>query len=184
MDNIFKDLVRNSWKKFLEFERNARLDDFLVGLIIASNVRCGYSLTQLESDGVYHKVRFENLSDQSRLIVRFKNLSEDLITAKTLGHMARVIVGYGERVKEFGKMWNAMKMEVKSGFLVSNDEPGIITTDAEVSEGYIYVTVPLILDLDKYLDPAGEYKANLDLLQLHISSVVYSLRKYLRGRLS
>ena len=124
------------------------------------------------------------MSDRSRLIFKLSNMSENLMTAKVLGHRARVTLGYGEYVKDFGRLWKALKMEVKSSFLVSNEEPGIITTDADISSSYIYVMTTIIMDLDKYIDQSGEYKANTDLLQLHINASTHSLRKYLRGRLA
>jgi len=183
MEKIFTDLVAYSWKRYDEILINKRLDEVLIGLVIASNVKSGYSLIDISSDGVNHYLRFENLSDGTRLIFRLTNLSEDLTQAKVLGHVANVTIGYGEKVRDLGKIWQAFKAEVKSTFLIT-DEPGIITCDADLTGGYIYAQIPLIFNLDNYLDKDHTYRADVDLLQLHINSTVHSLRKYLKGRLS
>jgi len=183
LEKIFTDLVSYSWKRYDEILINRRLDEVLIGLVIASNVKNGYSMIDITSDGVNHYLRFENLSDGTRLIFRLTNLSEDLTQAKVLGHVANVTIGYGEKVRDPGKIWQAFKAEVKSAFLIT-DEPGIISCDADLTGGYIYAQIPLIFNLDNYLDKDHTYRADVDLLQLHINATVHSLKKYLKGRLS
>jgi len=56
-----------------------------------------------------------------------------------------------------------------------------MTVDADLASGYLYVQVPLLLDVDKYVAPG--YQVNHALLQQHIIATVHSLAKYLRGRL-
>lgn len=180
LDKIFVGLVKESWKHYEETIKNTRMDELLVGAVIASSVEQGYSLIDLTSDGVNHYLRFEFLSTKKRMIFQLQNLSEDLVTAKVLGRRARIVVGYGESVSNISTIWSALKSEFKSGFL-DVTEPGIITTDADLASGYIYVQVPLILNLDKYL--GEDYDVNIELLQKHLHATVSSLEKYLRGRI-
>jgi len=97
-----------------------------------------------------------------------------------LGRLARAVIGYGQMVNNVGALWQAFKAEVKSSFIDSG-EPGIMTCDADLESGYIYVQVPLILDLDQYF--SSNYQVNHALLQQHIMATVHSLAKYLNGRL-
>jgi hypothetical protein len=180
LEKVFVSLVDFSWKKYNETIHNTHMDELLVGAVIASTVEQGYSLIDLSSDGVNHYLRFEHLPSKQRLIFQLTNLSEDLVSAKVLGRLARAVIGYGMMVQNAGAIWQALKSEIKSGF-IDTAEPGVITVDADMASGYIYVQVPLILDLDQYFS-AG-YEVNNQLLQQHIGATVHSLAKYLRGRL-
>jgi hypothetical protein len=180
LDQIFVSLVQSSWKKYDETIHNSRMDELLVGAVIASNVQIGYSLIDLNSDGINHYLRFEYLPTKQRLIFRLTNLSENLVTAKVLGRLARVVIGYGVPTTNTSTLWQTLKAEFKSGFL-DPEEPGIITCDADLTSGYIYAQVPLILDIDQYFDAQGQIK--YPLLQEHIKATANSLNKYLSGRL-
>ncbi|HLM59242.1 MAG TPA: hypothetical protein VK308_00430 [Pyrinomonadaceae bacterium] len=179
-DSIFVSLVRESWTHYNETLQNTQMDELLVGAVIASTVEQGYSLIDLTSDGANHYLRFEDLQTRRRLLFQLHNLSEALETAKVLGRRARIVIGYGEFVQNVGAIWSALRSEFKSGFLDAA-EPGVITTDADLPTGYIYVQVPLILNLDKYF--GQNYAVNTELLQRHIQATVASLSKYLRGRI-
>ena len=181
LEKRFVYLVSSSWKRYNEIHRNKQLDEVLVGSVMASNVEAGYSLIDVSSDGVNHHLRFENLDDKTRLIFKLSNMSEDIVKAKVMGHLARVTIGYGEKVSNVQKLWSTFKSEMKSAFIIS-DEPGIITCDADIMAGYIYAQVPLIMDLDKYLDEEG-YKVDTKTLQYDIFATVHSLKKYLQGRI-
>ncbi|MDM8521352.1 hypothetical protein QUF64_15000 [Anaerolineales bacterium HSG6] len=181
LEQIFVSLVDTSWKRYEENKRNGLMDDLLVGAVIASNVEAGYALIDLESDGVRHYLRFEKLATKERLIFQLRNLTEDLVGAKVLGRHARVVMGYGTMTTNIGKIWKIFKDEVKSSMIDSN-EPGVISFDADITAGYVYAQVPLLLEIDQYLD-AG-YQVNQPLLQSHIDATIHSLRKYLNGRLS
>jgi hypothetical protein len=181
LDQVFVSLVNQSWKHYNETLHNTRLDDLLVGAVIAATVEQGYALIDLNSDGVNHYLRFEWLQSGQRLIFQLQNLSEDLVTAKVLGRQARVVIGYGERVQNVSVVWSALKAELKSGFLDAA-EPGVITCDADLAAGYIYVQVPLILNLDQYFGQG--WQVNYGPLQQHIGATIHALAKYLRGRLS
>jgi hypothetical protein len=181
LEKTFVSLVDFSWKKHNETLANTQIDDLLVGAVIASTVEQGYSLIDLNSDGSSHYLRFEYLPTRQRLIFQLTNLAEDLVTAKVLGRLARAVIGYGQMVQNASAIWQAFKAEVKSGFL-DTTEPGVITCDADLTSGYIYVQVPLLLDLDNYF--TGGYTVNYQLLQTHIAATVHSLAKYLNGRLA
>ena len=56
-----------------------------------------------------------------------------------------------------------------------------MTCDADLASGYIYVQVPLIVNLDDYFSAGLD--VNYPLLQQHIGATVHSLAKYLNGRL-
>ncbi len=178
-EQLYVSLVRESWKRYDEVYYNMRMDDLLVGGVITAMVEAGYGLIDLVSDGTNHNLRFENFASRERLIFQLTNLAENLIAAKVLGRHARVIIGYGRPVKNAGALWQAAKSEFKSAFLDAT-EPGVITVDADVSAGYIYVQVPLILGLDPYL--SANYGVNYGVLQQHIMATVASLAKYLNGR--
>ncbi len=180
LDQVFVGLVKESWKHYNETVNNTRMDDLLVGAVITAMVEQGYALIDLNSDGTNHYLRFEWLQTRQRVIFQLHNLAEDLVTAKVLGRKARVTIGYGENVQNSQAVWSALRAEVKSQYL-DTTEPGVITCDADLTSGYIYVQVPLILDLDQYF--TADWQVNTQLLQKHLYATVQALAKYLRGRL-
>lgn len=181
LEKVFVSLVDRSWKRYNENLYNKTMDDLLVGAVIASTVEVGYSLIDLNSDGQRHYLRFEHLPSKERLIFELTNLSEDLVTAKVLGRWGRAVIGYGKMVNNTASVFNAFKSEFKSGFM-DDREPGVITFDADLTAGYIYAQVPLLLDLDQYF---GEnFSVHLDLLQQHLGATIHSLKKYLNGRMA
>ncbi len=180
LEQIFTSLVQTSWKRYEEVNHNRRMDDLLVGAVVTSTVQTGYSLIDLTSDGVKHYLRFEELSSKKRLIFRLENLTEDLVSAKVLGRYARVIIGYGQMVTNTAHVWSIFKDEMKSSFL-NAQEPGVITFDADLTAGYVYAQVPLLLELDQYFGKG--YQVNYRLIQQHVMATVHSLSKYLNGRL-
>jgi hypothetical protein len=181
LEAVFTDLVDKSWDMHYEQVQNRRMDDLLVGAVIAATVGDGYSLIDLNSDGVKHYLRFEKLSNKERLIFELRNLTEGLVEAKTLGRRARVTVGYGEMVSNLSKTWSVLKDEIKGGLMMA-DTPGAITFDADLTAGYVYAQIPLLLDLDQYFGQG--YQVNYKLINHHLSAVTHSLRKYLNGRIN
>jgi len=178
---IFVDLVASSWRRHSEMVRATQTDDLLLGAMIASGVGQGWSLIDLGSDGRTHLIRFDHAASQSRMVIAIDSLAEDLQTAKVLGRLARVTVGYGRRVDNLGTVFQAVKTEIKSA-IIASDEPGVITVDGDLSTGYVYATVPLLLDLDEYL--SGPLQVDYPKLSAHVGAVVHSLNKYLTGRLA
>ncbi|NJP04430.1 MAG: hypothetical protein HC837_01735 [Chloroflexaceae bacterium] len=181
MEAVYVELVQSSWKKYEEYIHNKRMDDLLIGGVIPVMVGDGYALIDLSSDGINHYLRFEQLDSRERIIFRLTNLSEELVTAKVLGRHAQVVIGYGEHTQKTQTLFETFKSEMKSAFLDTN-EPGVVTVDADVTAGYIYVQVSLIFDLDSYFREG--YDIDYLLLRKHIMATVQSLQKYLRGRLN
>lgn len=178
---VFVDLVQKSWKMFGEMDHATRVDDIFLGAVIAAAVRLGRCLIDLESDGTSHFVRFEDMSNRSRLTFRLQHLTPSLVAAKATGHQANVTIGVGRLVSDLGKLWGAFKQEFKSAFVLQ-DEPGIITLDADMSSGYIYAQIPLIWNLEDYLGDNG-WKPDYEKIASHIYCCEVSLYKYLDGRL-
>lgn len=180
LEKVFVGLVDRSWKSYHEVIHNKQMDDLLVGAVITTIVNSGYSLIDLNSNGQHHYLRFEHLPSKERLIFELTNQAEDLVTAKVIGRWARAVIGYGKTVNNTQAVLSALKSEFKSGFL-DDREPGIITVDADLTSGYIYVQVPLLLNVDQYLK--GEYEIEYPLLQQHLGATIHSLKKYLNGRM-
>ncbi|MGE0493668.1 MAG: hypothetical protein AB7S38_30950 [Vulcanimicrobiota bacterium] len=180
-EKVFTNLVQQSWHYYGERFRNRKLDEVLLGAVITAYVKIGFMLIDLNSDGTNHFLRFENPDDNTRLLVKLNNLSEDFISAKVQGHLAEVEVGYGEKAGNMSSVWNAFKNEFKSAFILTN-EPGVVSFDADITGGYIYANLPLILNLDNYLE--SHYSIKVADLTRDLDCVVHSLRKYLRGRLN
>ncbi|MCC6433680.1 MAG: hypothetical protein IT196_01485 [Acidimicrobiales bacterium] len=177
---IFVELVAGSWKRHAEITRNTQTDDLLVGAIIASSVNQGWALIDLGSSGSSHMLRFDHAASRTRLVVEVHSLAESLATAKVIGRLANLEIGFGMRVDNFSQVFQAVKTEIKSALLVAT-EPGVITVDGDLSTGYVYAQITLLVDLDDYL--TGPLTVDYAKLQAHIGAVVHSLNKYLHGRL-
>jgi hypothetical protein len=181
LDHVFGQLVKRSWQRYDEQRMTREIDDLLVGAVVTAMVAEGNALIDLNSDGNHHHLRFENPRDKHRLLFRLTHATGDVTAAKTLGHYASVQMGYGEHVQDTRTVWQALKSEVKSGFL-DVGEPGVITVDADLTTGYVYVQVELLLDLAPYF--ADHYTVRYPLLQQHLAAVRQALAKYLHGRLA
>jgi hypothetical protein len=177
-DRLFGDLVEGSWAWLYEHEFAGHIDEVFLGAIITSTLDAGYALIDITSDGTRHYLRFEEPEANSRLIVRLNHLTNTLATARVLGQRARVTLGYGERVRNIGKIMNALRSEMQSGYL--QPEPGTITVDGDLQSGYVYVQVELFLAIDEYVSPT--YDIDYDRLTAHVDATAHALRKYLRGR--
>ncbi len=181
LDRVFGQLVERSWQRFDESLHTRQVDDLLLGAVITAMVAEGNSLIDLTSDGQHHYLRFEHPQNRERLVFQLTHLTGDAVAAKVLGQHASVQMGYGVYVPNARAVWQALESEVKSGFL-DVGEPGVVTVDANLTTGYVYVQVELLLDLDPYF--ADNYKINYSLLQQHLAAVRQALAKYLHGRLS
>ena len=96
-----------------------------------------------------------------------------------IGHRASAIIGYGERVKEFQKVGQAVRQEMQSNFVLS-PEPGTVTFDADLSSGYVYAQIDLLLELDRYV--TEDLSVDHDLLRRHLASVVYTMKTFIQSR--
>lgn len=179
-DKIFVSLIKDSWDYYQEHERSSQVDEVLVGALIASTLDNGFSLIDLNSDGGNHHLRFESLQNRSRMIFRITHLTAGLVASRVMGQRASIVIGYGEPVPDFGRVWQALKAEYKSGYIQSA-EPGTITVDADVTAGYIYVEVDMYWQVDRYVKP--DLAIDYPLLTSHVGATVNALRKYLHGRI-
>lgn len=180
-DRVFGKLIKQSWAYYQEQERATVVDEVLIGAVITGTLDNGYSLIDITSSGNNHYLRFEQLQSRARILFQLQHLTPGLLSSKVLGHNASVVIGYGEPVAEFGRVWQALKAEMKSGYIQSA-EPGTITVDADVAAGYVYVQVDMFWKVDDYVNP--ELRVDYALLTQHIAATVNALRKYLRGRLA
>lgn len=177
---VFVHLVKQSWEIHNQFDHAAHVDEMLLGAVIASTVRLGKSLIDLTSDGNNHFLRFEDLQSRERMTFRLRHMTPDLATAKVTGQLANVTIGIGKPVSDVGKLWSTLKQEMKSAFL-SEEEPGIVTLDADMTSGYLYAQVPLIWKLSDYFE--AEVVPNHELIASHIYCCELALEKYLDGRI-
>ncbi|MEI8083124.1 MAG: hypothetical protein WCI74_14905, partial [Actinomycetes bacterium] len=103
----------------------------------------------------------------------------DPAVAKMIGHRAAVIIGYGERVPNFTKVGQAVRQEMQSSFIAS-PEPGTVTFDADISSGYVYAQIDLLLELEKYVDE--DLQVDHELLRRQLASVVYTMKTFIETR--
>lgn len=206
LEEEFVSLVKKSWQIHEVYLWNNSVDEMLIGAVINSSLEKGYLLIDVKSEHPYayssvstgvsdsdpttsgfqspissHFLRFEDPKNNSRLLYELTRITKDLAEAKTLGHLARVTIGYGEKAKNFGDILSALKHEFKSTF-VDTSEPGIITLDADTASGYIYAKVSIILNISAYNKDNKHGSIDYEKLNLHIEAVVHSLKKYLVGR--
>lgn len=180
LDATFGGLIKQSWAYFKETEQATLVDEVLLGATITSTLDNGFMLIDLTSSGEHHFLRFEHPQNRSRILFRLQHLTPGLVASKVLGHNASVIVGYGEPVSDFGRIWQALKAELKSGY-IDSAEPGTITVDADVTAGYIYVQVDMFWKVDDYVKP--DLSVDYSKLTLHVGACTHALRKYLHGRI-
>lgn len=179
-DRVFTTLIKESWRHFEHTLFASHIDEVFIGAVITNTLDNGYALIDITSDGSNHYLRFENLDDKSRIIYQLHHLAHDAAAAKVLGHLASVVVGYGERVGNIGRALSAAQAEFKSGYLQSA-EPGTITIDADIATGYIYTQVDMYWNISDYV--AEDYNVDHQRLKQHIGASIHALRKYLRGRI-
>ncbi len=179
LDLVFGGLVKASWDYHGEHSFASHVDEVFLGAVITACLDGGWSLIDLTSDGTHHYLRFEEMEGNTRSIVRLTHLTPGLATAKILGQRASVVVGYGEKMKNFMATWKALKAEYKSG-LIQGNVPGTISVDGDMNSQYVYCQVPLFLKLDDYVN--ADYSVDHNLLTHHFDATLNALRKYLRGR--
>lgn len=205
LDDEFIGLVGRSWELYKETEFATSIDEAMLGGVITALVDCGFVLIDLETAGAlfgtaaadpaastatgtdvgstataaHHQLRFEEPETKARVTVALEHLTPDVASAKMIGHRATAIIGYGERVKEFNKVGQAVRQEMQSTFVLS-PEPGTVTFDADLSSGYVYAQIDLLLELDRYV--AEDLAVDHDLLRRHLASVVYTMKTFIQSR--
>lgn len=181
LDAVFGSLIEESWAYHSDHSFASHIDEVMVGALITDGVRRGLSLIDLSSDGTNHYMRFEKIGEGSRVILRLTHLTGNMTTAATQGHRMAAVIGYGEKLKDFSRVWSAIKAEYKSG-LVARDTPGAISVDGDMSSQYVYVQIRLFLKIDDYV--SRDYSIDYHRLDEHLDATLNALRKYLRGRFS
>ncbi len=206
LDDEFIHLIGRSWDMYKETEYATSIDEATLGGVITALVDCGFVLIDLETAGglygavaaqpstttaqpatavdstataAHHQLRFEEPETKARVTVALEHLTPDVASAKMIGHRASAIIGYGERVKEFNKVGQAIRQEVQSN-LVMSPEPGTVTFDADLSSGYVYAQIDLLLELDRYV--AEDLEVDHDLLRKHLAAVVYTMKSFVQSR--
>ena len=207
LDDEFIVLVGRSWEMYKETEFASSIDEATLGGVITALVDCGFVLIDLETAGAAygvatttttttttsstggvdvgsvsaggHQLRFEEPETQSRVTVALQHLTPDVASAKVVGHRATAVIGYGQRVKEFQKVGQAIRQEVQSSMVLS-PEPGTVTFDADLSSGYVYAQIDLLLELERYV--SEDLSVDHDLLRRHLASVVYTMKTFVQMR--
>ncbi|MDP4015484.1 MAG: DUF4339 domain-containing protein [Candidatus Nanopelagicales bacterium] len=198
LDDQFIDLIDRSWVMYKETEFATSIDEVMLGGVVTALVDCGFALIDLGTAGTpaattttttgagaapvipnCHELRFEEPQTHSRVTLTLKHLTPDPAVAKMIGHRAEVVIGYGQRVPNFTRVGQALRQEVQSSFIVS-PEPGTVTFDADLSSGYVYAQVDLLLDLGRYVDE--HFAVDNDLLRRHLASVVYTMQTFVQSR--
>jgi hypothetical protein len=160
----------------------------LAAMIATGTGGTGATVTTTATTGVdvgstataaHHQLRFEEPETHARVTVAIEHLTPDVASAKMIGHRASAILGYGERVPNFSQVGQALRQEVQSNFVVS-PEPGTVTFDADISSGYVYAQVDLLMELDRYV--SEDLAVDHDLLRRHLASVVYTMKTFVRSR--
>lgn len=106
-------------------------------------------------------------------------LAEDPVQAAALGRLIQVTVAYGQRVRELSRLASTLKQEMKSSMMANADEPGVITFDADMSSGFVYAQVNLLLNLDDYFTGLNQTTP----ISRDLYAAVHSLSRYLHGRI-
>ena len=179
LDGVFAGLVQESLRFHNLVDNTLRVDDLLVGALITVTLDAGNVLIDLTSDGTNHFLRFEDPEDRARVTMALTHLTRDVTMAKAVGQRASLVVGYGEPIKSFGRVMDALRKETKSGY-VAGGEPGIVTFDADSESQYVYAQVDLYLDIDQYV--GDDLDIEYELLSSHVSATIHALRKFLHGR--
>jgi len=208
LDDQFMALLKRSWEIFKESEHATAIDEAMLSGVITALLDCGYVLIDVATagalpyaatagstttttasttpvvaaDGVAgmgHELRFEEPGVAHRVTVTLDHLTKDPAAAKTLGHLASLVVGYGERVGNFSQVGQAVRQELAASFIAS-PEPGTVSWNADISSGYVYAEIDLILELSTYVD--DKLAVDHALVRKHLAAVVNTLRTFVRAR--
>lgn len=203
LDDEFIGLIDRSWEMYKETEFATSIDEAMLGGVITAMVDCGFALIDLNTASPWgtaaaasttattatatatpapsasHVLRFEEPQTQARVALSMQHLTPDPAAAKMIGHRAAVVIGYGARVPNFTRVGQALRQEVQSSFIAS-PEPGTVTFDADISSGYVYAQIDLLLELQRYVD--DHLAVDHELLRRHLASVVYTMKTFIESR--
>lgn len=203
LDDTFTELIDRSWSLYKQTEKATTIDEAIFGGIITAMVDSGFVLIDVASGMApvsaatttttptttasttvapppdTHDMRFELAESGARVTITLTHLTPDLASAQVIGHRARLDVGYGERVANAGQIRQALRSEIASAF-VATPEPGNVVFDADISSGYVYASIDVLIEPEKYVNDALE--VDHDLLRRHIASLVHTMRTFVRTR--
>lgn len=204
LDDEFIALIDRSWAMYKETEKATTIDEVLLGGIITAMVDSGFVMIDITSGSLFgvaapaaaptgttavpaaptlpdgtHDLRFEVPTTGARVTVTLQHLTPDLASASVIGHRARLEVGYGERLGNASQIGQALRSEVASAF-VATPEPGTVAFDADISSGYVYATVDVLVEPDRYVDDS--LTVDHDLLRRHIAALVHTMRTFVHTR--
>ena len=204
LDDEFIALIDRSWAMYKETEKATTIDEVLLGGIITAMVDSGFVMIDITSGSLFgaaapapvpsttttvpaapalpagtHDLRFEVPTTGARVTVTLQHLTPDLASSSVIGHRARLEVGYGERLGNATQIGQALRSEVASAF-VAAPEPGTVTFDADISSGYVYATIDVLVEPDRYVDDS--LTVDHDLLRRHIAALVHTMRTFVHTR--
>jgi hypothetical protein len=205
LDDEFIALIDRSWAMYKETEKATTIDEVLLGGIITAMVDSGFVMIDITSGSLFgaaaapapvptsttavppvptlpagtHDLRFEVPTTGARVTVTLQHLTPDLASASVIGHRARLEVGYGERLGNAGQIGQALRSEVASAF-VAAPEPGTVSFDADISSGYVYANIDVLVEPDRYVDDS--LTIDHDLLRRHIAALVHTMRTFVHTR--
>ena len=178
LDDEFIALVDRSWSIYKDTERADTIDEAIVGGLITALVDSGFVLIDISTGG-RHSLRFEVPTTGARVTVALQHLTPGLAEAKVTGHLANLTVGYGERLGNAGQIGQALRTEVASSF-VATPEPGTVSFDADISSGYVYASIDLYLEPERYV--GDDLVVDHDLLRRHVAALVHTMRTFVHTR--
>lgn len=203
LDDEFMGLLKRSWELYKETELATSIDEAVLGGIVTALVDCGFVVIDIETAGApivtgataaptasvdvataglpapRHQLRLEAPDTGARVTVALEHLTPDAGSAKLLGQLAAVVIGYGERVPNFSQVSQALRQEVASAF-VASPEPGTVSWDADLGSSYVFAQIDLLLELEKYV--SSDLAVDHELLRRHLAAVVNTLRTFVRSR--
>lgn len=194
LDDEFMGLIDRSWSMYKQAEKATTIDEVMLGGIITAMVDSGFVMIDIHSGGLVgpaaangpvppppgtHEMRFEAPTTGARVTISLRHLTPDLASASVIGHRARLEVGYGERLGNASQIGQALRSEVASSF-VAVPEPGSVTFDADITSGYVYASIDVLVEPDRYVD--DDLAVDHDTLRRHIAALVYTMRTFVQTR--
>lgn len=175
LEERFAEMVKATWALHRGMAFSTRIDDVLLGAVIAASTATGTVLIDLTSDGHDHYLRFQHSGDQSRIVIGFTHLTPGLVGGER--EYASVTIGWGQKVANAGEAERIVKAE-RDATIDVEVKPGTVTVD--VDAGYAFAEIELLWVIDHYVDDT--YEVNHEALRLSLAAAVHSLRAYWYAR--
>jgi hypothetical protein len=181
LDDTFSALMEATFDHRDAHEFASCIDEVFLGAVITAALDAGRDLTDISSDGTHHFLRFVDPQDASHVVLRLTHLTGNLTTSRVQGHMASMVIGYGERMARFAEIWSALGETKPSGH-VPKDAPGAVFIDGDVASQRVYARIRLYLRIDDYVE--RDWSIDYERLREHIGACVRALRIHLHRRFS